>query len=62
MSLYSKWQQLDLYGSVHDFVSEFRETPKRSKAMVLLLLLISYFLILWIIVRILSSDSLKEES
>ena len=60
MSLYSKWQRLNVAESLEDFVVEFLEEPwSRGSALLALLLLYAFFLAGT--VRILREQALKED-
>ena len=60
MSLYSKWQRLDVVDTLSDFVNEFSEEPW-SRGSVLICGLFVYGLSLAFTVRILRDESSKEE-
>ena len=60
MSLYSKWQRLDVGDTLTDFVVEFIEEPW-SRGSVLIFALFVYGLCLAFTVRILRDESSKED-
>ena len=59
MSLYSKWQRLDLVDTLSDIYTEFLEEPW-SRGSILIAAFIIYFLSLWLTVRILR-DSKEDQ-
>ena len=60
MSLYSKWQRLNLVDTLTDFVVEFIEEPW-SRGQVLLVSLFVYCLSLGFTVKILRDENSKED-
>lgn len=60
MSLYSKWQRLDVQATLSDFVVEFVEEPwSRGSAMIASLVV--YLLCLCATVKVLRNQALKED-
>ena len=60
MTLYSKWQRLNVLDTVGEFVYELIEEPW-SRGMMLLIAQIFYVLILWSTVKFLRKESIKDE-
>ena len=60
MTLYSKWQRLNVLDTVGEFVFELIEEPW-SRGMMLLIAQIFYVLILWSTVKFLRKESIKDE-
>ena len=60
MSLYSKWQRLDVSVTLTDFVVEIREEPW-SRGAILLFAFFVYGLCLALTVRVLRDDASKED-
>ena len=60
MSLYSKWQRLDIGDTLYDFVVEFIEEPW-SRGSVLIFGIFVYVICLAFTVRILRDESSKED-
>ena len=60
MSLYSKWQRLDVGDTLEDFVVEFIKQPF-SRGSILIIGLLIYSISLWGTVRILRKESLQDE-
>ena len=60
MSLYSKWQRLNVLDTMEEFVYEVIEEPW-SRGMMLLIAQIFYVLILLSTVKFLRKESIKDE-
>ena len=60
MSLYSKWQRLDLGDTLEDFINEFFDEPW-SRGSILIVSLVVYGLCLGVTVHVLRDESVKED-